>query len=277
MPSKTTQRLNQALGSITHFEHVNFRVPDHFNATLFFIEGLGLTRDPTRMVSVRNMWVNVGLQQFHLPIGDAHDFPGEVGLIVPDRARTERALATITPTLKGTKFGYKTSKKDIVVRSPWGHTFRVQDQKTAGSRLPQAVPYVRLWVPPNTAKGIARFYEKYLEVPVQVNKTRAGTEAVVNVGVGQKFRFAERKGARVVEHINHVAVYTTRYDDIYQRMQKAKLIMAPDRAEQFRFCKIVDPKTNKLLLKLEHEVRSLYHPDYRKPLVNRVPVPYLVD
>ena len=42
------------LGNFTHFEHVNFRVPEHYPATLFFIEGLGLTRDPMRKVSSDN-------------------------------------------------------------------------------------------------------------------------------------------------------------------------------------------------------------------------------
>jgi hypothetical protein len=32
---------------------------------------------------------------------------------------------------------------------------------------------------------------------------------------------------------------------------------------------IVDPKTNKKLFSIEHEVRSLKHPMYRRPLVNR--------
>ena len=58
------------LGSVVLFEHVNLRVADHRLATLFFVEGLGLTRDPYRMVGTRNMWLNAGNQQFHLPIGE---------------------------------------------------------------------------------------------------------------------------------------------------------------------------------------------------------------
>jgi hypothetical protein len=46
---------------------------------------------------------------------------------------------------------------------------------------------------------------------------------------------------------------------------------------QFRFVDMVDPATGKPVFGFEHEVRSLYHPDYLKPLANRVPVPYLVD
>ena len=50
MPSKHD---NRELGMFTHFEHVNYRVPDHYLATIFFIEGLGFTRDPTRMVGAQ--------------------------------------------------------------------------------------------------------------------------------------------------------------------------------------------------------------------------------
>ena len=40
---------------------------------------------------------------------------------------------------------------------------------------------------------------------------------------------------------------------------------------QYRFQKIVDPDTDELLYEIEHEVRSLSHSMYRRPLVNRNP------
>ena len=64
-------------GSIVFFGYVNLRVPDQREATRYLIEGLGLTRDPFRMVGTRNMWINVGNQQFHLPLGMATPLPGE--------------------------------------------------------------------------------------------------------------------------------------------------------------------------------------------------------
>jgi hypothetical protein len=48
------------LGNIVNLGHVNFHIPDQSVATLFYIEGLGLTRDPYMMSGVDNMWVNVG-------------------------------------------------------------------------------------------------------------------------------------------------------------------------------------------------------------------------
>ena len=48
-------------------EHVNVTVPDQGLAALFYVTGLGFTRDPYIDFGTFNMWVNLGEQQFHLP------------------------------------------------------------------------------------------------------------------------------------------------------------------------------------------------------------------
>ena len=79
---------SEDLGNIIALEHVNLRVPDQQTATLFYIMGLGLTRDPYMNVGVDNMWINVGEQQFHLPTSTAAQvLPGYVALVLPDLAR----------------------------------------------------------------------------------------------------------------------------------------------------------------------------------------------
>lgn len=55
---------NEDVGNIVHLEHINLQVPDQALATLFYIVGLGLTRDPYFNIGVRNMWANAGEQQF---------------------------------------------------------------------------------------------------------------------------------------------------------------------------------------------------------------------
>ena len=40
-------------------------------------------------------------------------------------------------------------------------------------------------------------------------------------------------------------------------------------SRQFRFRDIVNPDSNQKVWRLEHEVRSTYHPYYMRPLVNR--------
>ena len=48
-------------------EHVNVTIPDQRLATIFYLSGLGLTRDPYLMAGIENMWVNIGRTQIHMP------------------------------------------------------------------------------------------------------------------------------------------------------------------------------------------------------------------
>src|SRR5882762_3068728 len=59
-------RSAEDIGNIIHLEHVNVYIADQAIGTLFYVTGLGLTRDPFLMTSTDNMWVNVGRSQFHL-------------------------------------------------------------------------------------------------------------------------------------------------------------------------------------------------------------------
>lgn len=277
MAASARKASNPEIGAIAQFEHVNFRVPEHESAMLFFCAGLGFTRDPTRMVGTRNMWVNAGRQQFHLPRGEAVPFPGTVGVSVPDLAETKRSLERIAPMLKGSQFSAKPNGKSIAVTSPWGHKLRVHQAGELSGRLPQAISYVEFEVPVGATKSIAAFYEKFLFAPAWTSKRGKRAVASVTVGANQCFHFVETPDFRPVEHPNHVAVYVARYQEMYQQFKEKKLVMQPDANEQFRIDRMADPKTGKIVFTFEHEVRSLYHPDFLKPLVNRVPVPYLVD
>src|ERR1700740_813019 len=73
------------VGNIIKLEHVNLTVPDQRLATIFYVSGLGLTRDPYLMTGVDNMWINVGDSQFHLPTRSPQVLRGCVGLVIPDR------------------------------------------------------------------------------------------------------------------------------------------------------------------------------------------------
>jgi hypothetical protein len=73
------------IGNSIHLEHVNVNIPSQHQAMLFYVAGLGLTRDPYLMVSDDNMWVNVGRSQFHLPSGKATVLRGHTGLVISGR------------------------------------------------------------------------------------------------------------------------------------------------------------------------------------------------
>src|SRR6201991_653530 len=99
-------RAAEDLGNSIHFEHVNVQVPDQHLATLFYIAGLGLTRDPYLMVSDSNMWVNVGRSQFHLPTGKAQVLRGHTAIVMPSRDALLERLKAVAGKLDGTAFAY---------------------------------------------------------------------------------------------------------------------------------------------------------------------------
>src|ERR1700684_3525576 len=117
-------RAAENLGNIVALEHVNVRIPDQGLATLFYISGLGLTRDPYLMTSTDNMWINIGRSQFHLPTGAPQAVRGRVGLVVPDLAALAKRLARVVPQLDGTQFAFREGNEHIDTVSPWGNRIR---------------------------------------------------------------------------------------------------------------------------------------------------------
>ena len=116
---KTYDRTAEDLGNIVALEHVNVVVPDQEKATLFYIAGLGLTRDPYMMAGPANMWVNVGRQQFHLPTGKAQVLRGHVGVVVSDYEALPRRLGRVRETLAGTRFECHERDGYIEAMCPW--------------------------------------------------------------------------------------------------------------------------------------------------------------
>ena len=79
----TYDRSEEDLANVVGLEHMNVTVPDQRLATLFYIVGMGFTRDPYLVTGVVNMWVNIGKSQFHLPTGDPQVLRGETGILTP--------------------------------------------------------------------------------------------------------------------------------------------------------------------------------------------------
>src|SRR6202023_4316843 len=103
---QTFDRTAEDLGNSIHLEHVNVQVPDQHLATLFYVSGLGLTRDPYLMVSDSNMWVNVGRSQFHLPSGEPQVLRGHTGLVIAGRQALLDRLPPRAQKLDGTAFAF---------------------------------------------------------------------------------------------------------------------------------------------------------------------------
>src|ERR1700704_7084208 len=86
MEQRRYDRAAEYIGNIVGLGHVNTCIPKQRLSTLFYVTGLGLTRDPFINTSTDNMWINVGQSQFHLPTGRSEVLRGRTGLVLPDRA-----------------------------------------------------------------------------------------------------------------------------------------------------------------------------------------------
>src|SRR5579863_1140667 len=190
----TFDRTTEDLGNSIHLEHVNVQVPDQRLATLFYVSGLGLTRDPYLMTSDDNMWVNVGRSQFHLPSGEPQVLRGHTGLVISGRNALLERLARVVKKLEGTKFAYREHNDYVEAICPWGNRLRCYEPDAARfGRIALGIPYVEFDVPTGNAKGIADFYPKIMGMPAQLKN---GDAAVASVAVGKnqalKFRETDR-------------------------------------------------------------------------------------
>jgi hypothetical protein len=263
-------RAAEDVGNSVHLEHVNVNIPSQHQATLFYVAGLGLTRDPYLMVSDDNMWVNVGRSQFHLPSGKATVLRGHTGLVISGRQALLARLAAVRGKLEGSKFAFSEHNDFVEATCPWGNRVRVHEPDAARfGRITLGIPYVEFGVPPGSAAGIVRFYREMIGVPAEV--VEDGSVARVLVGNSQHliFRETDRPLPELEDH--HVQIYVADFSGPYQRLQARNLVCCEDNKYQYRFRDIIDLDTGRHLFTIEHEVRSVKHPNYLRPLINRNP------
>lgn len=259
-------RSREDVGNIVQLEHVNLTVPDQGLAALFYVTGLGFTRDPYIDFGTRNMWINLGEQQFHLPLGDPQVFRGHLDVSVPDLDDLARRLARVAQPLASSRFAYERRGDAVQVTCPWGNTI-VAHGPDAFARMPLGLPRTTVSVPVGAANGIARFYREVIGCPAAV----ASGCADIRVGHNQTLRFQECDAPLPPYDGHHIAVYVADFSGPHRRLLERGLVTEESDAVQYRFQAIVDPASGSLLTELEHEVRALGHPMYRRPLVNRNP------
>ena len=259
------------LGNIVHLEHVNTRVPDQGLAIIFYISGLGLTRDPFLMTGVDNMWANIGRSQFHLPTGRPQRVRGVTGLVLPDRGALLRRLERVREPLAATEFDFREEETHVLVTSPWGNRIRVHAPDRCFGPITLGLPYVTFDVPRGTAEGIARFYREVFATPAAVEEGAGGLTARAMVGASQFLYFEETDRTLPPFDGHHVQIYIANFSAPYRWLLERNLITQEDDQHQWRCEQIVDPRDLRPLFEVEHEVRSMRHPFFNRQLVNRDP------
>jgi len=267
---KQYDRSAEDLGNIVALEHVNLQVEDQGLTMLFYISGLGLTRDPYLMTSVDNMWVNVGQSQFHLITGKPQRLRGRVGLVIPDRGALLARLQRMKKPLEGTRFAFAEHGDHVATTCPWGNTLLVHQPGGFG-RMQLGMAYVEFDVPPGSAKPIAKFYREIFETAAQVDEAGEMPAARVAVGPSQQLVFRETKAKLAAYDGHHIQVYVANFSRPHQRLIERGLVTEESNQYQYRFEQIVDLANGKPLFQIEHEVRSMTNPLYARPLVNRNP------
>jgi hypothetical protein len=260
-------RTTEDPGNIVELGHVNVRVPDQHLATLFYVTGLGLTRDPYLMTGVTNMWINVGRGQFHLPTGQAQVVGGHIALVVPDLDALRHRLDMVREPLAGTRFSVRETAEFVEATCPWGNRMRCFAPAHRFGPVNLGMPHVELSVARGTAPGILAFYRDIIGAHAEPGDD--GRHVRVAVGPSQWIILRETDGELPAFDGAHVQVTLHDFSGPYRRLLERGLISQEDDAHQWRFRDIVDPASGRVLATFEHEVRSMRHPMYGRPLVNR--------
>jgi hypothetical protein len=180
-------------------------------------------------------------------------------------------LAGVRKKLEGTHFSFIERNDHVEATCPWGNRMRCYEPDAARfGRVALGFPYVEFDVPPGTAAGIVRFYHEMIGTPAEVTNGD-GTVARVTAGRDQYllFRETDRPLPDFDEH--HIQIYVADFSGPHRRLGERGLVNREDNQFQYRFRDIIDLDSNKHLFTIEHEVRSLTHPMFMRPLVNRNP------
>jgi hypothetical protein len=271
-------RAAQDIGNIINIGHVNTCIDDQHVATNYYVSALGLTRDPFLNTGAGNMWINVGMSQFHLPMGKPEVLRGVTGLVVPDRAALLDRLTRMRKALAGTKFDFREANDCVETICPWGNRIHMHtpDEERFG-RIVLGMPYVRFDVRPGTASRIARFYNEVMGAPSDVLENGSGPEARVQVGEKQYFYFRETEAPEAPYDNHHVQIYLSNFSGPYRKLKELGLITVETNDHEYRFCDVIDLDSREVLFTVEHETRSQTNPMYGRPLINRNPAATNVD
>eukprot|EP00634_Sargassococcus_sp_CCMP2135_P007965 CAMPEP_0198656760 /NCGR_PEP_ID=MMETSP1467-20131203/10852_1 /TAXON_ID=1462469 /ORGANISM="unid. sp., Strain CCMP2135" /LENGTH=403 /DNA_ID=CAMNT_0044392833 /DNA_START=53 /DNA_END=1264 /DNA_ORIENTATION=+ len=275
-------------------EHVNLNIGETWTEALdsFFFEVLRCTQDPrshpvlaktneARLESAQDpmgelRWVNVGLQQFHLPANDSVGGPvtqnlrGDIVLAWPRSAmpglhqRLERWFSSQRLRRRNddnaTAVGFLGEAADpgsLRFVGPNGMRFVVEaddegswfgpalsglgddrrDAPPGGRSEGLGIRSLRLDVPPSTARRICRFYEDIFNADTRLLDGRC----VLFVGFAQSIEFIEESSSDNLPAYDgpHIALYVANFDAFVDSYERAKsFVFHNPRSPQFSFSSI---------------------------------------
>jgi hypothetical protein len=110
-----------------------------------------------------------------------------------------------------------------------------------------------------------------LGAPTALIDDAGGRRARVMVGAMQYFIFRETDAPGSAFDGHHVQIDVADFSGPHRRLKELGLVTEESNQHQYRFKDIIDLETRRVLFTIEHEVRSMQHPMYARPLVNRDP------
>ena len=202
-------------------------------------------------------------------------------MVVPDLDGLKRRLDFIDRPMQGTAFGRDERGDHVRLTCPWGNDIRAYGP---GFGMSLGIPFAQVDVAPGSAEGIARFYRDVLDTPARAVRNggeepsageREGAplanRAEVSMGGSQRLIFQETDAELADYDGHHIAIYVSNFSKPHAALVEHDLITEESDQHQYRFQAIVDPETGEQLAEIEHEVRSLKHPMFKRFLVNRNP------
>lgn len=278
MNTPTFDRASEDLGNIVNLGHINVCVPDQGLATAFYVSALGLTRDPYLMTGTGNMWINIGLSQYHLPSRGTQVLQGVAGLVIPGREALLKRLASARRDLTETRFSFHETRDGVAVTCPWGNRILCHEpDPDRFGRMRLGLAYIVFDTPPESAPAIGRFYASILGARARIETRDGAPCATISAGESQTLHFRETEHPAVDYDDNHIQIYIADFSGPHARLSERGLISQESNAHQYRFVDLIDPETGTVVYRLDHEVRSMRHPMYGRNLVNRNPAVSLSD
>jgi hypothetical protein len=189
---------------------------------------------------------------------------------MPDLDALVQRLERITARLQGSQFAFTRRADCVEVTCPWGNRICVHAPDAARfGTMVLGMPYVQIDTAPGSAAGIARFYTEILDSKGYAQSDAQGSFARMPVGLHGSLVFRETTRALPAYDGHHVQIAVADFSGVHRRLLERGLVTEESSASQYRFENIIDLDTGKVLATLEHEVRSMRHPLFARPLVNR--------